>query len=896
MTKGKTWLALLLASVVVTGAALAVGQAPAERGTEEPSNFVQGKADGAPEQKKPAAPAQVHLDRYGDPLPPGAVARLGTVRFRAPDEADALAFAADGKTIAVSSRGGLFLFEADGGKRIKRLADYAFAGRQQNTLAFSPDGKRLAYSGQVWVSDGKVSRRTKSVVRVWEWAGEEKPREYDAEHVIWLGWSQGSEPLAVCLEKGAVALRELASGKSRRFECPDLRRPELSDYVTCVCAPAGQTLAVVDEQNTIHVWDTATGAERCTVSPTKDDTLRGLALSPEGRHLATLQQGGASPYQYAVHIWDARAGRALRTMAADHKHMTTLAFAPDAKTLATAGWDGIRCYDVATGRERSRSEGEGSNTEKIAFSGDGQTLAALQRYSGAFHLWDVATGKRNAEPVGHTSRPHGTSFSPDGRRLASGSDGTIHIWDLATSKSLRTIHRDRSVRRVEFSRDGRSLFSTWTDENLWISDAATGEQQHLIKLEDPERPETYQSAWSMHLSADGKTLVALSYYYAKKNGTGANYDDTLITGWDPITRKQLFRRRLPGRDWNAVSEDARLLAVAYPSSEFDKGPGQGPMRVEDLATGERLLSFPHLEGQTWPLAFAPDGRLLASVNSNYRRVKEGDPTSTGASLLLWELATAAELLSLPLAAQYRVAFSPDGRLLALTAPLQEILVWDLAHGRELRRFKGFDAEVSWLAFAPDGRRLVSGLADSTLLIWDVGAPPTPQTGKLAAEALAKAWDELAGNDAPRAFRARWALVSAPDAALALFQKHLKPTRPADPGRLQKLIDDLESQQFPVRSAANKELEDLGELAAGALRQALAKNPSLELSRRAQALLDKLRGPITRPEVLRAVRAAAVLEDIASPEARKLLEGLAQGAPETRLTLEAQAALQRLGKK
>jgi hypothetical protein len=450
------------------------------------------------------------------------------------------------------------------------------------------------------------------------------------------------------------------------------------------------------------------------------------------------------------------------------------------------------------------------------------------------------------------------------------------------------------VRRAEFSRDGRSLYSTWTRDELWISDAATGERQHVIKLEDPERPDTYQSGISMHLSNDGKTLVALSYYYPKKEGAGSSTDETLITGWDPVLRKQLFRRRLPGRDWKAVSADARLLAVAYPSSGFEMAPGVGPMRLEDLATGERLLRFRDLEGQTWPLAFSPDGRTLASVNSNYKRRKEGDPSSTGASLVLWELATAGEALSLPIASQYRVAFSPNGRLLAVNAPLKEILVWDLAQGRELRRFKGFDAGVSWLAFAPDGRRLVSGLYDSTLLIWDVGAP-APSTDKLGAEALAKAWDDLAGSDAPRAFRARWALGSVPDATLTLVQKHIKPAQPADPRLLQKLIVDLESQQFSVRNAANKELEELGDLAAAALRKAGAKNASLELRRRTQALLDKLRGPVIRPELLRAVRAVAVLEDIASPEARKLLETLSQGAPDARLTQEAQTALQRLGK-
>src|SRR5205823_7616438 len=139
-----------------------------------------------------------------------------------------------------------------------------------------------------------------------------------------------------------------------------------------------------------------------------------------------------------------------------------------------------------------------------------------------------------------------------------------------------------------------------------------------------------------------------------------------------------------------VSADARLLALpspAFDSGRVKEGTGFRWMRVEDLATGDVLLRFPVLEGQNWPLAFSPDGRLLASNNSNSQRQKQGDPTSTGSNLLLWEMATASEVLSLPLDGQRRVAFSGNGRLLAMQAPLGEIVVWDLAQGSAWRRFK-----------------------------------------------------------------------------------------------------------------------------------------------------------------------------------------------------------------
>src|SRR5262249_9740734 len=153
----------------------------------------------------------------------------------------------------------------------------------------------------------------------------------------------------------------------------------------------------------------------------------------------------------------------------------------------------------------------------FSFSADGKTLATAERYSGAVHLFDVATGERKPEPAGHTNRPRGTAFTPDGRRLATagGLDGTLHGWDLATGASVvRGRTAPRWVRDIALSPDGRTLFATWTDENVWVCDAATGERRHVLKLEDPDRPDTRQSAIFMFSSGDGQTLVALSHYYA----------------------------------------------------------------------------------------------------------------------------------------------------------------------------------------------------------------------------------------------------------------------------------------------------------------------------------------------------------------------------------------------
>jgi hypothetical protein len=89
---------------------------------------------------------------------------------------------------------------------------------------------------------------------------------------------------------------------------------------------------------------------------------------------------------------------------------------------------------------------------------------------------------------------------------------------------------------------------------------------------------------------------------------------------------------------------------------------------------------------------------------------------------------------------------------------------------------------------------------------------------------------------------------------------------------------------------------MGELALKELHRALTSKPSLEMRQRIEGLLEKQRGPVRRPEVLQALRAVAVLERIATTEAREVLQKLASGAAEARLTQEAKASLERLAKR
>jgi hypothetical protein len=161
--------------------------------------------------------------------------------------------------------------------------------------------------------------------------------------------------------------------------------------------------------------------------------------------------------------------------------------------------------------------------------------------------------------------------------------------------------------------------------------------------------------------------------------------------------------------------------------------------------------------------------------------------------------------------------------------------------------------------------------------------------------LDRLWGDLASEDAAAAFRAMGELANS-KAAPTYLKEHLKPIPAPDAKRIEKLVEDLNSPQYPVRQKANGELEKLADLAAPTLRQQLEKKPSLEVSKRIEVLLEKLDGPVTSPELLRGLRAVEVLEWVGTPEAQTVLEPIAAGAPGHRLTEAAQDTLKRLKKR
>jgi dipeptidyl aminopeptidase/acylaminoacyl peptidase len=337
----------------------------------------------------------------------------------------------------------------------------------------------------------------------------------------------------------------------------------------------------------------------------------------------------------------------------------------------------------------------------------------------------------------------------------------------------------------------------------------------------------------------------------------------------------------------AFSPDGKTLA----SCSQDRS-----LRLWDVATGKPLQEINEFRSQASCLAFSPDGRLLATA---------GDPAATGsadAGVSLWDTSRYALVRQLPghRGAVRAVAFSPDGKTLASGGADQAVRLWEVATGKERRVFAGSRGTVFTLAFSPNGQVLASGgMADPTVLLWDVtglrseGRRAAARLRPGEAEAL---WANLASDDAAKAYHAVWALALSPAQAVPLLRDRLKPLPSAEPDRLARLVADLDNDRFAVREKASRELEQLAELAVPALRKVLDGQPSVEVRRRVEELLERFGTAVTSAERLRGLRGIEVLEQAGTSEARAVLEKLAGQAPESDLTREAKGALERLARR
>jgi outer membrane protein assembly factor BamB len=480
------------------------------------------------------------------------------------------------------------------------------------------------------------------------------------------------------------------------------------------------------------------------------------------------------------------------------------------------------------------------------------------------------------------------AVSPDSKLLATGGDDRIiRIWDMKTAKEVRKIEgATATINFLEFLPDGKSVISaSWhsSDRVVTIWDVTSGKERRRIRM-------GASRLWWLRMSSDGRTMACV-YFDA--------LSDLTLHFLDPNTHKDI--RKVSGGESYACNFALSPDGKKYIFQSMSERRGVGTMVIGDVAEDKDTTTLLH--GILGIPVFAPDS-LNVAVMGNDGIIHVLD-TVTGNEIRQFGEKSETEvdgrpgtrMLGRPFEpGQTTLAYSADGRMLASLGK-EGLLLWEVATGKQRRAFAGgHHGALSCLTFTPDGTTLLSSSQEGQVFFWDLAGMSKDEKDaaeKLTSKDAEKLWNDLQAEDAARAYRAIRLLSAAPGVSLPLFEEKLKPAAGADQKRIDKLIADLDAEEFDVRARAVQELEKLDELAVTSLRKALEGKTSVEAGKRIEEMLQKIgRKSFINGEKLRTWRALEVLEHMNGEAATSLLKRLASGAEGAWLTREAKASLER----
>tara|TARA_R110002049_G_scaffold2750_9_gene22397 strand:+ start:75830 stop:77959 length:2130 start_codon:yes stop_codon:yes gene_type:complete len=653
-----------------------------------------------------------------DTVPPGAVAMLGTTRFRSPHVIRNVKFSRNGRWLAsVAGRNMVCVWEAATGKRL--LLDLG-TEIVQPKISFPSHERGIGLmSGSS--SGGKFSY----------WDLPTCKQRWQTKYDVW-DFAFSADGSLVATNDRKVSVWEAETGKSIK---------NYSDVAIAIaCAPTQNILASADYDFCTFI-DARTG-ERVRQFTVPDEVIRiwSIAFSPDGNLLA-MRTG-----KMGTILFDTSTGKKVQTIVSQHGAYRRLVFAPDSKTLVVVNTtrqdEGIQIWNYETGRRMQGLNREIKDCHAVSFSADAQQLAVRSR-SENVSIWDLDTRCQLRElPIKDVP----VAYSPDGETFVAGDGNMLRRWNAASWQPQKSIAHEFPIRSIAFHPAGKQVASVdrggfvklwdlptskvvatfsgansvaYTPDGILVSDtdANTASDKHrgALHLWDPDRliAQKGQSRLAMLSWAPDGSIAACSpggSYMATSEMHGC------VKIWNGSTRDLIHTLRADSISDLAFSTDEEKLAAICHDLQADKN--DPTLFVWDTSSGELLHSVDRMTaGIGSCIAFVPKSDLIAIARSEHSY----NAGKHDGSIVVLSSATGKTVHDFQLETGFcnALAFSPNGSVMASGGSDGAVTFWSWPQQQRLMRIHCNQGALRAIAFHPNGRYFATGGDDTTILIWDL---------------------------------------------------------------------------------------------------------------------------------------------------------------------------------